>query len=145
MRELLSATFSVRSGATRHAAPDPVRTGSHRQRRERTVRRRTTWIVGGVMAAAMLGGTGMSLAAAGGDDQPLTGSTLERAVAAALAETGGGTVTETEVGDGGAAYSVEVRLADGRQVEVQLDRDFRVTGREADDDGRGDRDGGSDG
>jgi uncharacterized membrane protein YkoI len=109
------------------------------------VRRRSTWIVGGAVAVAMIGGTGMGLAASSGDDQPLTGSTLERAAAAALAETGGGTVTETEAGDGGAAYSVEVRLADGRQIEVQLDGDFRVVGREADDDGKGDREGGSDG
>jgi hypothetical protein len=109
------------------------------------VRRKTTWIVGGAVAVAMIGGTGMGLAASGADDQPLSGSSLDRAVAAALAETGGGTVTETEAGDGGAAYSVEVRLADGRQVEVQLDEQFRVTGREADDDGKGDRDGGSDG
>ena len=36
-------------------------------------------------------------------DAPLTGAALERATEAALAHTGGGTVTETEVGDDGAA------------------------------------------
>jgi uncharacterized membrane protein YkoI len=76
----------------------------------------------------------------GDDDQPLTGTTLERATAAALAHTGGGTVTETEVGDDGAAYGVEVRLPDGRQVEVNLDANFKVIGQEADDDGPGDKD-----
>ena len=86
---------------------------------------------------------GIAIAAAGGDDdKPLTGSTLDRATAAALEHTGGGgTVTETEVGDGGAAYSVEIRLDDGSQVEVNLDESFVVIGREADDDGPNDEDG----
>jgi uncharacterized membrane protein YkoI len=81
-------------------------------------------------------------AAAGNDaDQELTGTTRDRAVAAALAATGGGTVLETEAGDDGAAYGVEVRLADGRQVEVQLDQAFRVVGREADEDRPGEVEG----
>lgn len=67
-------------------------------------------------------------------DTPLTGSDLDRAVAAALEHTGGGEVTETEVGDDGAAYGVEIRLPDGGQVEVNLDADFTVIGSEADDD-----------
>jgi uncharacterized membrane protein YkoI len=83
---------------------------------------------------------GIAIAAGGDDEQPLTGSTLERATAAALAHTGGGTVTETEVGDDGAAYEVEVRLANGRQVEVSLDESFDVVGTERDDDGPNDRD-----
>ena len=78
---------------------------------------------------------------AGGDEKPLTGSTLERATAAALAHTGDGTVTETEVGDDGAAYGVEVRLDDGRQVEVNLDENYDVIGQETDDDGANDEDG----
>jgi hypothetical protein len=92
-------------------------------------------IVIGVVSA------GFTLAASGGDDQPLRGSTLEQAKDAALAHTGGGTVIETEVGDDGAVYSVEVRLDDGSQVEVNLDTDFRVIGSEADDDGPGDQEG----
>jgi uncharacterized membrane protein YkoI len=103
------------------------------------VRRRTRWIVGGALAVAMLG-SGTAVAVATGDDQPLSGATLDRAVAAALAETGGGTVTQTEAGDDGAAYSVEIRLADGRQVEVHLDKAFRVIGQESDDDGPTDQD-----
>lgn len=86
---------------------------------------------------------GLAIAAGSGDDdQPLTGSSLERASAAALAHTGGGTVVETEVGDDGAAYGVEIRLADGRQVEVNLDENFDVIGQEDDDDGANDRDDG---
>ena len=42
-------------------------------------------------------------------------------------------MTETEVGDDGAAYEVEVRLRDGSQVEVQLDDAFHVIGTEDDD------------
>ena len=97
-----------------------------------------TWklavLVALVLVAAAIS-AGFAIAAGGDDDQPLTGSSLEKATAAALAHTGGGTVTETEVGDDGAAYGVEVRLADGRQVEVNLDGNFNVIGQENDDDG----------
>ena len=85
--------------------------------------------------------TGFAIAAAGSDEQPLTGSDLEKATAAALAHTGGGTVVETETGDDGAAYSVGVRLADGTEVEVNLDEAFNVIGQEADDDGPGEQEG----
>ena len=53
-------------------------------------------------------------------------------------------MTETEAGDDGAAYGVEVRLDDGRVVEVRLDADFQVLGHEADDDGSNDQDGSND-
>jgi hypothetical protein len=70
----------------------------------------------------------------GDDDTPLSGTTLERASQAALDHTGGGTVVDSETGDDGAAYGVEVRLSDGSQVEVSLDADFKVVGQESDDD-----------
>ena len=96
-------------------------------------------VVGVLAGLAVAGiGTGIGVATMGDDDQPLTGSDLERATAAALEHTGGGTVTESEIGDDGAAYSVEVRLAEGSQVEVQLDASFEVIGSTADDDGAGD-------
>lgn len=104
--------------------------------------RRSRWIAGGALAIAVIGGgTGIGVAASSGDDEPLTGSALEKATAAALAHTGGGTVIETEVGDGGAAYGVEIRLDDGRVVEVGLDANFDVVGQEGDDDGSGEDDG----
>ena len=105
--------------------------------------RRARWIAGGALALVVIGGgAGIAIATnMGDDDTPLTGSALEQATAAALHATGGGTVVETEAGDDGAAYSVEIRLQDGRQVEVNLDRNFRVIGQDADDDGPGDRDG----
>jgi hypothetical protein len=62
-------------------------------------------------------------------------------VAAAPAATGGGTMLETEAGDDGAAYGVEIRLPDGRQVEVNLDRSFKVVGQEADEDQPGEDEG----
>ena len=107
--------------------------------------RRKTWIAGGALALAVVGGgTGVAIATGAGDtDRPLTGSTLDRARAAALRFTSGGTVTETEAGDDGAAYGVEVRLEDGRVVEVRLDADFQVLG-QADDDGSNDQEGSND-
>jgi uncharacterized membrane protein YkoI len=97
------------------------------------MQRRTRWIAAAGLAVAMVGG--VAAASADGDsDQELTGSTRDRAVAAALAATGGGTVLETEVGDDGAAYGVEIRLPDGRQVEVDLDRSFKVVGQVPDED-----------
>ena len=86
-------------------------------------------VIGAVTAGIAIG------AARGDDDRPLTGSALDQATDAALAHTGGGTVTETENGDDGAAYSVEVRMEDGSQVEVNLDDNFDVIGEEPDDDG----------
>jgi uncharacterized membrane protein YkoI len=64
-------------------------------------------------------------------DTPITGDPLAKASAAALAYTGGGRVTGTEVGDEESRYEVEVRLDDGGQVDVQLDRAFNVVGAES--------------
>ncbi len=104
--------------------------------------KRKKLIVVGIAAACLIGGAGVVLAAAGDDDKPLTGSTLDRATEAALAEVGGGEVIETEVGDDGAAYGVEIRKDDGSVVEVNLDSDFNVISSEGDDDGRSDEDDG---
>jgi uncharacterized membrane protein YkoI len=93
-----------------------------------------------VIAALVVGigavGGGTALAAAGDDDDatdtPITGSALEQAKAAALAHTGQGRVTETEVGDEESYYEVEVTLDNGNQVDVQLDKSFNVVGSESD-------------
>lgn len=100
------------------------------------MKRSTKLVAGSAVALAAIGG-GAGIAVASGaldDDTPLEGSTLDRAVAVALAATGGGEVIETEVGDDGAAFGVEIRLDDGRQVEVNLDSGFGVIGQEADHD-----------
>jgi uncharacterized membrane protein YkoI len=94
-----------------------------------------------IALALALATAAIAIAAGGGDDeQPLTGSTRAKAVAAALDHTGGGTVVETEVGDDGAAYGVEIQLGDGTQVEVELDENFDVIGQETDDDEGGEDD-----
>ena len=98
--------------------------------------------IAGVAAVLVLGAVGAGIAIAGGlgdDDRPLTGATLDKATAAALEHTGGGTVIETEAGDDGAAYGVEVRLANGRVVEVELDENFHVIGQANDDDSPGEQ------
>jgi hypothetical protein len=101
------------------------------------MQRRTKVIcAGAVIVAGVAAGTGIAMA--GGEDEsegpdvPITGDALAQAEAAALAETGGGEVTETEVGDEESYYEVEVTLDDGSQVDVQLDEDFNVVGSEAD-------------
>jgi uncharacterized membrane protein YkoI len=104
--------------------------------------RRTRWAVAAAIVVAGVGGGAGAAAAAGvaDGDTPITGPALERASTAALAATGGGRVTETEVDDEDAYYEVEVTLDDGRQVDVHLDRDFHVVGVEGDADTGGDRD-----
>lgn len=57
---------------------------------------------------------------------PITEPDLERAKEAALAHVGAGKVTETEIEDEESYYEVEVRLPDGRQVDVQLNKSFNV-------------------
>ena len=107
--------------------------------------RKARWIGGGALAVALIGGgTGVAIATGGGDDRPLGGQALEKATAAALEHTGGGTVIETEAGDDGAAYGVEIRLDDGRAVEIGLDANFQVIGQESDDDGSADAQSNSD-
>ena len=88
-------------------------------------------------AAAGLAAAGVAVAGATGDDDatetPIQGSALERASAAALAHTGDGRVTATEVEDEEGAYEVEVTRDGGGQVDVHLNRDFQVLGAEAED------------
>jgi hypothetical protein len=106
--------------------------------------RRNKLIAGVIGAVLVVGvGTGVVMAAAGDDDKPLSGSKYDQATEAALDHVGGGEVIETEVGDDGAAYGVEIRKDDGSVVEVNLDSDFNVIGDEPDDDGAGDEDDGA--
>jgi uncharacterized membrane protein YkoI len=107
------------------------------------MRRKFVVITGVAAAAVVLGGATVAGAAntLSGDDQPLSGTELQQAGDAALAHTGGGTVTEAEVENGpGSAYEVEVRRPDGSQVEVNLDSSYKVSGVEGpehDDDSSG--------
>lgn len=96
-------------------------------------------IVAGVILAALAAiGTGVAVAT-GGDEKPLTRDAFERATTAALEHVGGGEVVETETGDDGSAYEVEIRTTDGTVVEVNLDSNFNVIASEQDDDGAGEK------
>jgi hypothetical protein len=99
--------------------------------------RRLYWAIA-LVALLALAGTAITmtsgLISAGGGDEPISGEAYEKASAAALAHTGGGSVTGTEVGDEDSYYEVEVTLEDGSQVDVQLDESFNVVGSDADDD-----------
>jgi hypothetical protein len=97
--------------------------------------KRTTRIAIAASVSVMALGTAGVVAASttGGDtDTPISGTDLQRASDAALAHTGQGQVTGTEVGDEDSYYEVEVTLDDGTQVDVQLDKDFKVVDSTAD-------------
>jgi uncharacterized membrane protein YkoI len=90
-----------------------------------------TIVLAGVAAAGVA-----TAAGSGGDDSPdvsITGTDLSRASEAALTETGGGEVVDSEVEENG--YEVEVNLADGRQIEVQLDANFAVVSSDENEEG----------
>jgi uncharacterized membrane protein YkoI len=92
------------------------------------------WRAGAValIVALVVVGAVAATGVADDDEQPITGEAYEKAVAAALQHTGGGRVTETEVGDEDSYYEVEVTLDNGRRVDVQLDENFNVVGTKAD-------------
>lgn len=108
--------------------------------------KKKTVIIGSALAAALvLGGTGAAVATNGsfGDTEtPLTGSTLEKASKAALAETGEGRVTDSESDDGG--YEIEVTLDDGSEVDLWLNDSFEVVRVDSDDDTGSDDDNSAD-
>jgi hypothetical protein len=106
-------------------------------------RRSRIALIAGIVIV-VLGGAGAAVVGAStGDDTdtPITGTELARASAAALAETGQGRVSGTEVGDEDSYYEIEVTLDDGSQVDVQLDRAFHVVKTMSDTEENGDDDG----
>ena len=99
-----------------------------------------------VLAAALgLAATGAVAQTSGdpavSDAVPITGPARGQAPAAARAEVGEGTVTETETGDDGAAYEVEITKNDGTEVDVELDESFNVLSVEDDSDDNDDLEG----
>jgi uncharacterized membrane protein YkoI len=92
------------------------------------MKKKTIWI-SAAAAVVVLGAAGISVAVADpfdGDDR-LSGQTLEKASAAAIAEAGEGTVREASASDDlDHQYDVEVRLTDGTEVDVALDENFDV-------------------
>ncbi|MEY2849726.1 MAG: hypothetical protein RI885_2393 [Actinomycetota bacterium] len=129
------------------------------------MQKKTIWITTGAIATALvLGGVGVAVAdpfdsdrddgstlstfdgTTGSDsrdddgrDDDLTGDDLQRASAAALIATDGGTVTGAESsGSSNHAFEVDVTLPDGSAVDVYLAEDFSVVKVESsDDDGAG--------
>lgn len=96
--------------------------------------RKTKAAIAGAALVVATGATAGIANASSGDDSegPITGGALQPASDAALASTGGGKVTETEVGDEESYYEVEVTLDNGDQVDVQLDENFNVVGSKTD-------------
>jgi len=95
-----------------------------------------------LLVVAVAGSAGGAVIATGGDDeQPITGTVLDKASEAALDHTGGGRVSGTEVGDEESFYEVEVTRDDGSQVDVQLDESFNVVGDKVDNETESDVDG----
>ena len=93
-------------------------------------------IAAGVVAALGAGGAAIAIGSSGsGDDEgtqkAITGEALQKASDVALAHTGGGKVTETEVNDEESYYQVEVTTDQGQQ-DVQLDRNFNVVSSKGD-------------
>ena len=130
-------SFSIAGRSTEHEEANTderqVQGRGHRGRGHRGARRRRSGHRRRRPAATTTGAT-----------RPISGQALDRASAAALADTGGGKVTETEVGDEEGAYEVEVTRADGSQVDVHLDSDFNVLSPAGDDDSGGEDDGAGD-
>jgi hypothetical protein len=86
-------------------------------------------VIGGSVLAIAAGGTGVAFAtgAVGGDDGEgsLSGPTADKATAAALRITGGGTANAVERdSEDGATYEVEVTKPDGNTVDVRLDENY---------------------
>jgi uncharacterized membrane protein YkoI len=99
------------------------------------------------LAMVMLAGAGVAYASGSGEDsseQRATGPGIDKAKSTALDHTNGGRVTGTEVGDEEGYYEVEVVRGDGSQVDVHLDRDFRVLSTPSDHEGSDSKDSSSD-
>jgi uncharacterized membrane protein YkoI len=106
--------------------------------------RKRTWIIGAAVAGLVLGGATVAAAAVnpfdddgsvdGSTQGPLSQTDRDKAVQAALAKVGQGTVTEVERDENpNSAYEVEVRLANGSEVEVAVGKDFQVLSQSPDD------------
>ena len=87
--------------------------------------RKTLLIAGIATAAAAMSGASVGAASSTpGDDQPLSGTALQRASDAALARTGPGTVTSAQTDDdGNTSYEVNGQDDDSGQPLSAADRD----------------------
>jgi hypothetical protein len=87
------------------------------------------WVIGGIVAVGVVGSlTGGAIAFASNDGEGgASGPQADRAVQAALAATGGGTVGGVERdGENGGVWEVEIHRLDGSVVDVRLDGNYQV-------------------
>jgi hypothetical protein len=96
--------------------------------------------VGATLAGALLvtglAGGAAAVASGDGEEGQVSGPAADRAVAAALAETGGGTANAVERdSENGAVWEVEVTKTDGSTVDVRLAADFSTVVVEPDGEG----------
>jgi len=101
------------------------------------MQKKTKGLIGAV-ALVLAGAVGTTAAVAGGDDGEgrVTGPQADRATAAALEITGGGTANAVERdSEDGATWEVEVTRPDGTTVDVRLDDRFRLVVVEGDSEG----------
>lgn len=91
---------------------------------------------GAAVAVLATGGAGAAMAFGGGGDDgdsSLTGPDANKAIAAALKETGGGHANAVERdNEKGATYEVEVRRTDGSTVDVRLDSQYQLVAIDSD-------------
>jgi len=81
----------------------------------------------GLIGATAIAGGALAVAAGGDDGARRTGPDADRAVAAALAATGGGKANAVELdNEKGATWEVEVAKTDGTTVDVRLDAKYAV-------------------
>ena len=97
-------------------------------------------IGGAAVLTLAAGGTGVALAtgAAGENDaaEQVSGPNADKARAAALEITGGGTANSVELdSENGATWEVEVTKPDGATVDVRLDDNYDLVVVEGDDEG----------
>ncbi|MBA2360060.1 MAG: PepSY domain-containing protein [Actinobacteria bacterium] len=91
-------------------------------------------IVAGAVLVLVAGGAGIAQAVGGdGPEKSVTGPQAERAIAAALAVTGGGKANSVERdSEDGATWEVEVTKPDGLTVDVRLDASYELVTVESD-------------
>jgi hypothetical protein len=99
--------------------------------REATMNRRMVKILSGIAALFLLALAGAAIARGTGafddGDESATGPQAERARAAALSITRGGTANAVERdSEGGGTWEVEVTRKDGSTVDVRLDASFKL-------------------
>jgi hypothetical protein len=71
---------------------------------------------------------GPHVGANGQQEKPLSGDTAAKVKAVALAKVSGGTVERVETdADHGSPYDAHVRKSDGTELEVLVNKDFKVT------------------